>query len=113
MSTGTLTQILRPIKLAFFVDPSNKKDVLKSITLNTYLRGGTFITFDQIASGDNKASVSARTAVTGMNEIYRKPIFFAFCTWLLLIWAGLFAFYFVADSKYFPGLEEKFSRLWK
>jgi hypothetical protein len=40
--TGTVNIKLRPIKIAFLVDPRNKKAVLEAITINSFLWGGTF-----------------------------------------------------------------------
>ncbi len=43
METGTIDIRLRPIRLAFLVDPSDKKAVLEAIGLNTFLWGGDII----------------------------------------------------------------------
>lgn len=42
MTTGTLTQRLRPIRIGFLVNPRNKHSVQKAIHINSLLWGGTF-----------------------------------------------------------------------
>jgi len=42
MAIGSITQKLRPIRIAFLVDPTNKGAVQKSIHINSLLWGGTF-----------------------------------------------------------------------
>ena len=41
MAIGTLTQKLRPVRIGFLVDPSNKRAVQKAIHINSLLWGGT------------------------------------------------------------------------
>ena len=42
MTRGTVNVKLRPIKLAFLVNPNDKKSLLKAIEINTFLWGGTY-----------------------------------------------------------------------
>lgn len=42
MTRGTVSVKLRPIKLAFLVNPNDKKSLLKAIEINTFLWGGTY-----------------------------------------------------------------------
>ena len=42
MTRGTIKVRLRPIKLAFLVNPKDKNSLLKAIEINTFLWGGTF-----------------------------------------------------------------------
>jgi hypothetical protein len=42
MPFGSVTITLRPLRLAFLVDPSDKSGVLEAIQLNTFLWGGMF-----------------------------------------------------------------------
>lgn len=42
MAIGTLTQKLRPVKIAFLVNPTDKASVQKAIHINTLLWGGMF-----------------------------------------------------------------------
>ena len=42
MTRGTIDVRLRPIKLAFLVNPKDKNSLLKAIEINTFLWGGTF-----------------------------------------------------------------------
>lgn len=40
MATGEVKQVLRPLKLAFLVEPNNDSEFLKAIQTNTLLWGG-------------------------------------------------------------------------
>lgn len=42
MSFGKLTTRVRPIRVAFLVDPTNTSDVYRAITLSTALWGGKY-----------------------------------------------------------------------
>ena len=42
MAIGTLTQKLRPVRIAFLVDPMDKETVQKAIHINSLLWGGMF-----------------------------------------------------------------------
>lgn len=42
MAIGTLTQKLRPVRIAFLVDPTNKSCIQKAIHINSLLWGGMF-----------------------------------------------------------------------
>lgn len=42
MTRGTVNVKLRPIKLAFLVNPKDKESLLKAIEINTFLWGGTY-----------------------------------------------------------------------
>ena len=42
MTSGTVKVRLRPIKLAFLVNPKDKESLLKAIEINTFLWGGTY-----------------------------------------------------------------------
>ena len=42
MTQGTVTVTLRPIKLAFLVNPTDKKSLMKAIEINTFLWGGMY-----------------------------------------------------------------------
>ena len=42
MTQGTVTATLRPIKLAFLVNPTDKKSLMKAIEINTFLWGGMY-----------------------------------------------------------------------
>lgn len=42
MPSGTIKITLRPLKLAFLVNPSNTNALLKIIQINTFLWGGTY-----------------------------------------------------------------------
>ena len=42
MTKGTVKVTLRPIKLAFLVHPEDKKSLLESIEINTFLWGGVY-----------------------------------------------------------------------
>ncbi len=42
MTRGTVKVKLRPIKLAFLVNPKDKESLLKAIEINTFLWGGTY-----------------------------------------------------------------------
>lgn len=42
MTRGTINVKLRPIKLAFLVNPKDKESLLKAIEINTFLWGGTY-----------------------------------------------------------------------
>ena len=42
MTRGTVKVKLRPIKLAFLVNPNDKESLLKAIEINTFLWGGIY-----------------------------------------------------------------------
>ena len=42
MTRGTVKVRLRPIKLAFLVNPEDKESLLKAIEINTFLWGGLY-----------------------------------------------------------------------
>jgi hypothetical protein len=42
MSSGFASLQLRPLKLAFMVDPRDRKGILEAVQINTFLWGGTF-----------------------------------------------------------------------
>ena len=42
MAYGTVNVRLRPIKLAFLVNPNDKNSLLKAIEINTFLWGGMY-----------------------------------------------------------------------
>ena len=44
MTRGTVKVKLRPIKLAFLVNPKDKASLLKAIEINTFLWGGMYNT---------------------------------------------------------------------
>src|SRR5882762_6710846 len=82
---GTVNVKLRPIRIAFLVDPKDKKAVLEAIEINSFLWGGTFnpiITVTkQIPAICNKAyhfisfNVSARSIASGFIDAY-DPYYF-------------------------------------
>jgi len=42
MAYGSINIKLRPVKLAFLIEPNNKTSLLKAIEINTFLWGGMF-----------------------------------------------------------------------
>ena len=73
MTRGTVTIKLRPIKLAFLVNPNDRESLLKAIEINTFLWGGTYNpiipTYKQISSKWKKfpheKNLSAKRIVSG------------------------------------------------
>lgn len=73
MTRGTVKVKLRPIKLAFLVNPKDKESLLKAIEINTFLWGGTYNpiipTYKQIPSKWKKfpyeKDLSAKSVVSG------------------------------------------------
>ena len=72
MTRGTVKVKLRPIKLAFLVNPNDKESLLKAIEINTFLWGGMYNpiipTYKQISSKwkDNPfENPSAKSVVSG------------------------------------------------
>ena len=72
MTRGTVKVRLRPIKLAFLVNPNDKESLLKAIEINTFLWGGMYNpiipTYERIPSkwkdGSSK-NLSAQSIVSG------------------------------------------------
>ena len=73
MTRGTVKVKLRPIKLAFLVNPNDKASLLKAIEINTFLWGGVYNpiipTYKQISSKWKKfpheRNISAKSVVSG------------------------------------------------
>ena len=73
MTRGTVNVKLRPIKLAFLVNPKDKESLLKAIEINTFLWGGMYNpiipTYKQISSKWKKfpheKNLSAKSVVSG------------------------------------------------
>jgi hypothetical protein len=72
MTRGTINVKLRPIKLAFLVNPKDKESLLKAIEINTFLWGGMYNpiipTYKQISSKWKEhlfESPSAKSVVSG------------------------------------------------
>ena len=73
MTRGTIKVKLRPIKLAFLVNPNDKESLLRAIEINTFLWGGTYNpiipTYKQISSKWKKfpyeKNLSAKSVVSG------------------------------------------------
>ena len=73
MTRGTVNVKLRPIKLAFLVNPNDKESLLKAIEINTFLWGGAYNpiipTYKQISSKWKKfpheRNISAKSVVSG------------------------------------------------
>ena len=73
MTRGTVKVKLRPIKLAFLVNPNDKESLLKAIEINTFLWGGMYNpiipTYKQISSKWKKfpyeKNLSAKSVVSG------------------------------------------------
>ena len=73
MTRGTVNVKLRPIKLAFLVNPNDKASLLKAIEINTFLWGGAYNpiipTYKQISSKWKKfpheRNISAKSVVSG------------------------------------------------
>lgn len=72
MTRGTINVKLRPIKLAFLVNPNDKESLLKAIEINTFLWGGTYNpiipTYERIPSKwkvDSSKDLSAKSVVSG------------------------------------------------
>lgn len=73
MIRGTVNATLRPIKLAFLVNPKDKESLLKAIKINTFLWGGVYNpiipTYKQISTKWKKfpheKSLSAKSVVSG------------------------------------------------
>ena len=73
MTRGTVNVKLRPIKLAFLVNPNDKESLQKAIEINTFLWGGTYNpiipTYKHISSKWKKfpdeKNLSAKSVVSG------------------------------------------------
>lgn len=73
MTRGTVNVKLRPIKLAFLVNPKDKESLLKAIEINTFLWGGMYNpiipTYKQISSKwkefPDEKNISAKSVVSG------------------------------------------------
>lgn len=72
MTRGTVKVKLRPIKLAFLVNPKDKVSLLKTIEINTFLWGGTYNpiipTYERISQkwkAGSSENLSAQSVVSG------------------------------------------------
>ena len=76
MPTGTLDIKLRPLKLAFFVEPGDPKGLLDAIEINTFLWCGTFNPIIPVFNRTPKAwrdrfhNVSAKSVAKGMIQAF-------------------------------------------